>query len=144
MGSQEHVRTQIAQRLDHLFAITKRPDGRKKTNEELADHITAYTGKPCRRVWVSRLRKGEVDVSASRLEAIADFFKVNVSYFTDPEVAKVVDAEMDVAVALRQLEANGLQLRQLTQLHPDDAPLVAAMLERLIKGRHESPTDDGA
>ncbi|CRK57061.1 hypothetical protein [Alloactinosynnema sp. L-07] len=151
MGSNQHV-TQLARQVNRLFEVAKRPDGRKWTNSDLADHITSQTGSACSRQWVGQIRKGAaVEVLASRLEAIASFFKVPVGYFTDSDRAKVIDAEIELAVVLgklglvnglAELEVKGLHLRQLTELHPDDVPLVTSMLQTLIEQRRQRAAND--
>lgn len=142
----------LAGQVNRLFEVTKRPDGRKWTNAELAIHITGQTGSPCSRQWVGQLRKGaDVEVLAPRLDAIATFFNVPEGYFTDPAQAKVIDAEIDLAVALRkldvvnvlaELEAKGLQLRKLAELHPDDMPLIVSVLNTVIEQRRSRADEE--
>jgi transcriptional regulator with XRE-family HTH domain len=111
-GTQAEV---IAERLQHLFAQYKQAHGRKATDQQVADHVRAETGKPCSRHWVRDLRNAANRApDLSKLEAIASFFGVSRGYlFDDRDTATVAD---DVETARRV----NLLFAQFTE--PDGQP----------------------
>lgn len=65
----------IARNLNALFNEDKRPDGRKVTNQEVAEYVTRATGHPCHRTWIAKLRGGKVTApDLVRLDTVAGFF----------------------------------------------------------------------
>lgn len=103
----------LAQRLEHLFQ-TVHPKGRDPyTNQEAADLINAQAGeKVISQNYLWQLRKGERDTpSFKRLDAIAKFFGVKVSYFSDDEMAARVNEQFEVVTAMRELGVEHIALR---------------------------------
>lgn len=139
-------RTTLAQRLNHLFA-TVHPKGRGPyTNAEAAEGINTLAGaKLISHTYLWQLRKGERnDPSLSRTKAIADFFGVSVLYFSDDETAARTDAQLQLAVALRDKGVQRLALRSAGL--PDkslEALAVMADSARQLAGLPEIPPGIG-
>jgi transcriptional regulator with XRE-family HTH domain len=122
----------IAQRLNHLFATIRQPNNRKHTDEQVADHVSTVTGEPCTRQWVADLRKARKrKPELVRLEAIAGFFGVAPRYLFDDEQADAVNQDIQTAQSLKELEVQGLHLRQLQELTPEQVRIVASLINEL-------------
>jgi transcriptional regulator with XRE-family HTH domain len=129
---------EVARRLNKLFADIKRPDRRKHTDEELAEHVRQVTGKSCSRYWIGQLRAGKIGKpDLGRLAAIADFFDVSPAYFHDDAYAEGVAEDLETAAALKELEAHGVHLRELVQLDPADLGFIRNMIERLAEAKRQ-------
>ncbi|GGK82166.1 secretion protein EspR [Sphaerisporangium melleum] len=132
----------LAQRLDHLFR-TVHPKGRKPyTLREAAKEINDETGRSViSAAYLSQLRTGEkTNPSHERLAAIARFFGVDVTYFTDDEVAERTDNQLAVINAVRDNGVRRLALRA-SGLSPETLQALLSMVEqaRKIEGL---PDDD--
>ena len=124
----------VAQRLNHLFATIRQDNGRKHTDEQLAAHVTETTGQRCSRQWVAELRKAQNRApDLDRLQAIAGFFGVAPGYLFDQDQARAVDDDIATAQALKQLQANGIHLRQLQDLQPNQLRIVATLIKSLAE-----------
>ncbi|WP_424534430.1 helix-turn-helix domain-containing protein [Sphaerisporangium viridialbum] len=132
----------LAQRLDHLFK-TVHPKGRrpyslreaaKEINEEAGESIISAA-------YLSQLRTGEkTKPSHERLAAIARFFGVEVTYFTDDQVAERTDSQLALVNAIRDSGVRQLALRA-SGLSPETLAAILNMVEqaRKIEGL---PDDD--
>lgn len=114
----------LAEKLDHLFR-TIHPTGRgEHSYAEVADGIRARGGPTVSASYLWELRTGRADNPTKKhLEALADFFGVNPSYFFDEKSVARIDAQLDLLAALRDagvreiaLRAFGLSPRGLTAL----------------------------
>ena len=134
---------EVARRVNTLFADIKRSDGRKHTDEEVADHVREITGKACSRYWISLLRHGKVSKPGlDRLAAIAGFFDVSPAYFHDDDYARGVTEDLETALAIKELEAHGVHLRELVQLDPADLGMIRTMIERLAEAKRQRQPPD--
>ncbi|RZS40736.1 transcriptional regulator with XRE-family HTH domain [Herbihabitans rhizosphaerae] len=126
----------LADKLDHLFRTTARPDGEEYSYEQVAAAITA-TGVTISQSYVWALRKAKKDNPTFRhLQALAGFFGVPVSYFFDDEVTDRVDEQLAELQAERERlkriagssEAQLMALRA-GELSPDGRRQVMELLE---------------
>jgi transcriptional regulator with XRE-family HTH domain len=101
----------LANKLNHLFQ-TVVPAGRgPHSTEEAAQAITA-SGVPISGSYIWLLRKGQRDNPTLRhLAALAKFFGVPPAYFFDDEVTERVNAQLELATALRDTRVRNLALR---------------------------------
>ncbi|MFE0025500.1 XRE family transcriptional regulator [Amycolatopsis sp. NPDC059021] len=86
----------LAAKLNHLYSMKRRPNGREYSNQYVADAAVA-TGlvKTCSQAYLWQLRNGTKDnPTTDLLKALAAFFEVPVSYFVDDEVAERVDRQL--------------------------------------------------
>jgi hypothetical protein len=64
----------IARNLNALFTQYKRAEGRKVTNQEVADYLTRVMGYTCHRTWIAKLRGAKLTApDLVRLDAVAAF-----------------------------------------------------------------------
>ena len=116
----------LAQRLDHLFK-TVHPAGRGPySHVEVATAINEAAGKKVlSSVYIWQLRKGErTNPGYRRLAALADFFGVATSYFSDDTAEQErTDDQLQLLAVLRDqgvrqlaLRASGLSAPTLTAI----------------------------
>jgi transcriptional regulator with XRE-family HTH domain len=94
----------FAERLNQLLEVKRKPDGTKYSQTE----IIAGTQGVLTRVYLWKLRKGRASNPGFHvIKAIADFFKVDPSYFFEdddratPKAALVIENELVKQIALR-------------------------------------------
>jgi transcriptional regulator with XRE-family HTH domain len=91
----------FAERLNRLFDTVKPPGRGYFRSGELVDSLNANDVR-ISAPYVSQLRSGNRKrPSASTIEAIAGFFRVNPAYFTDPECYRLIDQDLTVISAMR-------------------------------------------
>jgi hypothetical protein len=123
----------IARNLNSLFKEDKRPDGRKFTNQDVAESVTRVTGDTCHRTWIAKLRSGKVAApDLFRLDAVAEFFgrtRADLVSVEDP-----VEPSPDLrrlTSLVERLEAHRVDLALLASLDPEDVRLVGILVRRL-------------
>lgn len=130
----------LADRLNHLFESIH-PRGREPySNEEVAKAIRKQGGD-ISRAYLSYLRTGErTNPTMQHVHALGRFFGVTPAYFFDSQVAAEVDAQLEVAVALRDAGVRAVALRA-AGLSPKGLSAVAAIIEevRLLEGLPKEP-----
>ncbi|HWD78717.1 MAG TPA: hypothetical protein VG497_07545 [Kribbella sp.] len=84
----------FADKLNHLFAVTKSPDGDEYSNDFAADSITV-AGTKISGTYIWQLRKRKRDnPTIKHVEGLAKFFGVPVNYFFDDDVTDRVDRQL--------------------------------------------------
>ena len=98
----------FAQRLSQLFEQARRPDGKEWSALQVAKAVSA-TGVATSHQYISQLRSGERSNPRFVLvEALATFFSVPVSYFSDNTVDDMLRRLVD--------PSSGIELRNLRRL----------------------------
>lgn len=102
----------LAQKLDRLFLVFRRPDGREWSAESVASAI-AEQGDKISGVYIHMLRSGRKDNPTKKhLEALARFFGVDVSYFYEDSLSpEQLDLELQVHAAMRDKSVRQVALR---------------------------------
>ena len=126
----------FADKLNHLFAVTKSPEGDEYSNDFAADSITV-AGTKISGTYIWQLRKRKRDNPTIRhVEGLAKFFGVPVNYFFDDDVTDRVDQQLhELAAERERLKANaGDQEAQRIamragELTPDRRQLVMDLLD---------------
>src|SRR3954471_6412552 len=126
----------FADRLNHLFAVTKSPEGDEYSNDFAADSITV-AGTKISGTYIWQLRKRKRDnPTIKHVEGLAKFFGVPVNYFFDDGVTDRVDQQLrELAAEQERLKANaGDQEAQRIamragELTPDRRQLVMDLLD---------------
>jgi transcriptional regulator with XRE-family HTH domain len=115
MVDQDRQRTLIGQRLNHLFAVMHKPDGRRYAMREVVEGINEAAGEQVISVqYLSHLRRGERNVpSYEKLKAIAQFFGVDVGYFSDELPTEEADEQAQIVQALRDAGVRSMALRSI-------------------------------
>ncbi|WHT18366.1 XRE family transcriptional regulator [Crossiella sp. CA-258035] len=102
----------LAERIDHLFQVIRRPNGEQHSNEEVAKACRESTGETFSATYLWQLRTGRRDNPTKRhLEALAGFFQVPPAYFFDDEQGKVIARELELLGALRNTAVRDVALR---------------------------------
>jgi transcriptional regulator with XRE-family HTH domain len=131
----------LADRLNRLFRTFLSPDGDEYTNEEVAEAIRSRGGaKAISASYIGLLRAGKRDnPSIGVLEELVNFFGVSPTYFFGGAAAERIDAEMELAEALRDTGIRNLALRAAA-LSPASLRVIADMVEhvRELEGIGES------
>lgn len=135
---------EIAHNLNALFDDYRRAHGRKLTNEEVAAHVTRTTGERVHRTWIGKLRDAEVAApDPARLDAVADYFGRTREYLLGIEDdVKILRELRETADLVDQVEAKGIELRQLANLEPEDTDLVLNLLRNLARHQKRRSTPD--
>lgn len=126
----------FAEKLNRLFEIVRRPDGKEFSNQAVADAIAAEGGPTISRIYVWQLRNGVKDNPTKRhLQALADFFGVPVAYFFDDAEGSRISAELELLQSLRSSDVTAIAARA-NGLSPESLRAIAAMIEnaRQIEG----------
>jgi transcriptional regulator with XRE-family HTH domain len=119
----------LAEKLNHLFTVVHPAKG-EYTHEQVAKAIEARGGPTVSATYVWQLRKGIRDNPTKRhMEALAGFFGVPPAYFFDDDTTKVIDAELDLLVALRDPHVRRLATRA-AGLSPETLKTLTDMIER--------------
>ncbi len=131
----------IARNLDRLFQERRAAEGRKVPREDVADYASEIVGSPVNRVWVSKLLNGEIAApDPTRLDAVARFFGKTAAWLRaknpdwlegDDARGAVVEEWREIAAMVNDLGAQGVNLRQLHDLSPEDLGVVRTLVERL-------------
>jgi transcriptional regulator with XRE-family HTH domain len=120
-------RVDFAQRLTRLFEETKRPDGKRWTLQYVADECVAR-GQSVTKAYILHLKAGQrTEPRLSLVEALADVFRVPVTYFTADYAGRVTADLLPLLVAMQD---SGL--RRL--LGRADATELAALSEPPLSG----------
>jgi transcriptional regulator with XRE-family HTH domain len=132
--SSRHDPGVVAQRLDHLFRTVHPKNRAPYTYQEVADGINTAAGeKIISPSYLWQLRKGtRAEPSHNRLAAIAKFFGVPLTYFTDDQTARETDEQLELLVALRDQGVQHLAMRA-AGLSAGSLQAILAMIENARK-----------
>ena len=88
----------FAAQLQRLFDSYRREDGKRYTAKEVADEIS-YRGRvQVSKSYLYELLKGQkTSPSLTLVQALAEFFEVNLDYFADERLRTAVHAEFEQA-----------------------------------------------
>ncbi|SDN44106.1 helix-turn-helix domain-containing protein [Allokutzneria albata] len=102
----------LAEKIDHLFRVVRRPNGEQHSHEEVARACREATGESFSATYLWQLRTGRRDNPTKRhLEALAEFFQVPAAYFFDDEQGAAIAKELDLLGALRNNAIRQMALR---------------------------------
>lgn len=120
-------------KLDRLFKVV-RPTGedREYTYKEVAAAISDRGGPPTTANYLYLLRTGRRDNPGKKLlEALADFFRINVSYFYDTGPASEdLEDDLRLVAALRNSQVRQLALRSL-DLSPGNLTHIMGIIDQV-------------
>ncbi|WP_410597077.1 XRE family transcriptional regulator [Amycolatopsis sp. lyj-23] len=126
----------FADKLNHLFTVTKSPEGDEYSNDFAAESITAADTKISGTyIWQLRKRKRD-NPTIKHVEGLAKFFGVPVNYFFDDDVTDRVNQQLrELAAEQERLKANAgdeeaqrIAMRA-GELTPDRRQLVMDLLD---------------
>lgn len=106
----------VAEKLNRLFEVLHPTGSRALSNRELALRMKKQ-GRSISSTYISQLRTGTRDnPTLAHLIGLAEAFQVPAGYFTDPEVAQQVDAELDHLAEIRQAKP---ELAKIAEMQVD-------------------------
>jgi transcriptional regulator with XRE-family HTH domain len=99
-------------RLDHLFQTFRAPDGGEFTYRQVATGIEQLVGYKTSPSYLQVLRTGiRVNPSIKHLHGLCAFFGVPIEYFFDEDLARQLDAQLELAASLRDPAVRELATR---------------------------------
>ncbi|WP_329128560.1 helix-turn-helix domain-containing protein [Streptomyces sp. NBC_01476] len=135
MDDSDSVASSLADKVDALFRIVRRPDREQFSHEEVARACRETTGESFSATYLWQLRTGRRDNPTKRhLEALARFFEVPVAYFFDDDQGVAIARELELLGALRDARVRGVALRAVN-LSPEGANTISDMID--VLARHE-------
>ncbi|MGH7749475.1 MAG: hypothetical protein ACREQ5_32620 [Candidatus Dormibacteria bacterium] len=134
----------VAEKLSRLFEVMHPPGARPLSTREIANRVKKQGGS-ISPTYVSELRTGKkTNPSLEQIMWLAAAFGVSAGYFTDPDVAQRVDAELDRLAEhhhnaqLQELAAQAATITERTaSLSLSDRQALAAMVEEHLHARRE-------
>lgn len=135
-------RQRIAERLDHLFRTVHPKDRKPYTLQEVATAINDKAGKSLVNYsYLSLLRRGKRKApSPEVLQALADFFGVDLAYFYSDEKASRIDEQLKLAAALRDTDVARIATRA-AGLSEQSLRAILAVVEN-ARNLEKLPEDD--
>ncbi len=138
----------VADKLNRLFATVHPPGRAEYTLDEVAAAINQRGETTITAAYLSQLRRGQrTNPSRNVLAALAWFFGVSPVYFFDDELARQIEAELDLVVAMRNASVREIALRA-ADLSPESLRSLAALIDHwrdLESGaRRGGPRDESA
>ncbi|MFR9798244.1 XRE family transcriptional regulator [Streptomyces sp. MS06] len=123
----------LAEKIETLFRVVRRPDRTPYSNEEVARACREATGESFSATYLWQLRTGRRDNPTKRhLEALAGFFQVPPAYFFDGEEAAAVGRELEVLGALRDAGVQRVALRAVG-LSPEGLDTVSELIDVIAR-----------
>jgi transcriptional regulator with XRE-family HTH domain len=113
VASSDSTPAVLTKRLVHLFKTVHPKNRGPYTQREAAELINELAGEDViSHQYLGQLCSGrKTDPSARKLMAIADFFGVDVKYFTDDEVAQRTDEELEILRVMRDQGVKSIAFR---------------------------------
>lgn len=136
--------TTLAEKIEALFRIVRRPNREQFSHEEVARACREASGETFSATYLWQLRTGRRDNPTKRhLEALAQFFDVPVAYFFDDDQGAAIAKELELLGALRDAKVRSVALRAVN-LSPEGVNTISDMIDVLARreNRGESRTDD--
>src|SRR3954447_17395503 len=129
----EPDRSSLADKIDQLFHVVRRPDRDQYSHEEVARACREATGESFSTSYLWQLRTGRRDNPTKRhLEALAQFFGVPPVYFFDDEQSRKIAEELALLGALRDAGVRDLALRAVT-LSSDGLDTISDMIDAIAR-----------
>jgi transcriptional regulator with XRE-family HTH domain len=129
----ETGKSTLADKVDRLFHVVRRPDREPYSNEEVAKACREATGESFSTTYLWQLRTGRRDNPTKRhLEALARFFGVPPAYFFDDEQSTKIAEELALLGALRDAGVRDLALRAVT-LSADGLDTISDMVDAIAR-----------
>lgn len=127
----------LSEIVEKLFATVRRPNGSEHSMDEVARWCAKWLaergGGTFSREYVRQLRYGiKTNPTKRHLEALAAFFDVDPAIFLNTERSKQIQADLELAVAIRDAGVSALAMRAVG-LSPADRTKVLELIQTLQK-----------
>lgn len=133
----------LASKINRLFDVVRRPDGKPYTNDEVAAEICRRGGEGLKisgsYLWY--LRNNERDNPTKKhLEALASFFDVPPAYFFDDEKSRAIASELELLLKIKNSGLERIATR-LSGLSPRGVEAITQVIEsvRMAEGLEPNP-----
>jgi transcriptional regulator with XRE-family HTH domain len=127
----------LAEKIDTLFQVVRRPNREQFSHEEVAKACREATGESFSATYLWQLRTGRRDNPTKRhLEALAQFFHVPVAYFFAEDESLAIAKELELLGALRDADVRSIALRAVT-LSPEGISTVNDMIDVIARREKE-------
>ncbi|MDX1891725.1 helix-turn-helix domain-containing protein [Mycolicibacterium sp. 050158] len=124
--SDELTGSVFADRLNRLFDTVHPPGGPPHTSAEVVTALQSY-GVKVSAPYMSQLRLGRrTNPSATTMAALAEFFRVDVRYFTDDQYYAKLSKELALLASLRDTGVRRLASRVVGLSHESLHDLISA------------------
>lgn len=137
--------TTLAHKINQLFAASHRRGERPPRVEDVVATINSWGGVTISAPYLYLLKSGKRDnPGKAHLEALARYFGVSPAYFFDDAIARDVDAQLTLLMAMREAGVAHLALRAAA-LSPAARQAIAGMVEhaRHLEGVPDEEADAG-
>lgn len=129
----------VAKMVDELFS-RRWPDGYKFATAEVAEYVSASTGRDIDRQYIYRIRTGKVQkVDARVLAAIGAFFGQPPSYFSP--VGLETDAELEAALVEGEIQIAGMRSKDLSPAARQEVLRLVKSLTDVVQKGTADPTE---
>ncbi|WP_202231877.1 XRE family transcriptional regulator [Actinacidiphila reveromycinica] len=129
--------TTLAEKIDALFRVVRRPDREAYTHEEVAGACRDATGESFSTTYLWQLRTGRrTNPTKRHLEALAQFFRIPVAYFFDDEQGARIAAELELLGALRDAGVRSVALRAVN-LSAEGMGTISDMIDLIARREAE-------
>ncbi|HEX4791249.1 MAG TPA: helix-turn-helix domain-containing protein [Actinospica sp.] len=133
----------LAEKIDTLFQVVRRPNREQFSHEEVAKACRAATGETFSATYLWQLRTGRRDNPTKRhLEALAQFFHVPVAYFFDDDQGSAIAKELELLGALRDAGVRSVALRAVN-LSPQGIDTISDMIDVLARRERGGGGEEG-
>ncbi len=131
----------FAAQLQRLFDSYRREDGKRYTAKEVADEIS-YRGRvQVSKSYLYELLKGQkTSPSLTLVQALAEFFEVNLDYFADDERGRDLNRQYETVAALADADVRQIAQRA-RDLSPDQLRSVLQYVDFVRTTRDDADTD---
>ncbi|WP_042410937.1 helix-turn-helix transcriptional regulator [Streptacidiphilus carbonis] len=133
-GAEQHLQAStLAEKIDALFRVVRRPDHDPYSHEEVARACREASGESFSATYLWQLRTGRRDNPTKRhLEALAGFFHVPVAYFFDDDQGTAIARELELLGALRDARVRSVALRAVN-LSPEGVSTISDIIDVLAR-----------
>lgn len=132
------TRPALAERIETLFRVVRRPDGEPFSNEDVARACREATGETFSATYLWQLRTGRrANPTVRHVEALAQFFEVPATYFFDEEQAAAITRDLELLGALRDAGVRSVALRAVN-LSPESIDTISDMIDVLARREERS------
>jgi transcriptional regulator with XRE-family HTH domain len=123
--------TDLAAKLNRLFGLHRRPDGRRYTLRDVSKAVSD-DGIPLSASYLSQLVTGRREnPSGAVLRGLARFFATDVSYFLgEPAQVELIEANLALQQVVRDRRVRDIAVRA-AQLSPTSLRALAAFIDHL-------------
>lgn len=135
--------TTLAEKIDVLFQVVRRPNREQFSHEEVAKACRQATGETFSAAYLWQLRTGRrTNPTKRHLEALAQFFHVPVTYFFDEDKSVAIARELEVLGVLRDAEVRSVALRAVN-LSREGIATISDMIDVIARREQELEQNAG-